>query len=376
MIRPSTLTRNFACPPSAILAERVPDQPSKYADEGTAAHELAEFCIRLGMSPKTFHGLGIADQTLTDELAEAVQVYLEHIAGISMPADAQEWIEFRIDSEILGIGGTIDYLTVAGNIARIVDLKYGVGVPVDAATSDQLKAYACLVAERFPDVDVIEADIVQPRSAKGQPISSVFFKRKELDQFATRIIDLRGRVDYLRRMEKSTDDLDAFHTGDHCQFCPAKSICPAIAAESTALVELSATSTLTTIDAEKLAWILEHEKQVTQFIAEAKHEAKSRLKSGESVPGYKLVETLSNRRWTKDVEEIEATLRRKKFKKSDITKTQLLSPAQLEKVCGKELINSLTTREVTGSSVVSESDRRPAISSDPQSEFERIEPCQ
>ncbi len=46
LLSPSSAERWMQCPGSVALSYGAPDSSSEYADEGTAAHELAAMCLR------------------------------------------------------------------------------------------------------------------------------------------------------------------------------------------------------------------------------------------------------------------------------------------------------------------------------------------
>ena len=53
-LSPSGAHRWMACPGSIVLESNIPDKGSVYADEGTAAHELAAWCLKDNMDPSNY----------------------------------------------------------------------------------------------------------------------------------------------------------------------------------------------------------------------------------------------------------------------------------------------------------------------------------
>ena len=51
----SSAYRWLECPPSALATADIPDETTIYAQEGSAAHEMAEYKIRWHLGEKTLH---------------------------------------------------------------------------------------------------------------------------------------------------------------------------------------------------------------------------------------------------------------------------------------------------------------------------------
>src|SRR5690606_4733368 len=87
LLSASQAERWLNCPPSARLQEGIPDKPSEYAAEGTAAHELAEASIKLSVVPN-----------LPEEEFEAANRQLERIrAGKYYNAEMEQAISSYVD---------------------------------------------------------------------------------------------------------------------------------------------------------------------------------------------------------------------------------------------------------------------------------------
>jgi len=118
---------------------------------------------------------------------------------------------------------------------------------------------------------------------------------------------------------------------------------------------------------------MEKAKPVGMFLDAVKKWTHGQMEKGVSVPGYKLVNSFGNRQWTLDDEGILKKCKSRKINKRDATEVKLLSPAKLEKIAGKDFVASLTERPLKGTTVVPESDRRPAVErQDPSAEFAEV----
>jgi hypothetical protein len=77
------------CPGSVALSEGMPSKSSKFAEEGTAAHQLAEECLTSGRSPYEWVNGGTVtiedddgnqvEYPVSADMASAVMVYLTEV---------------------------------------------------------------------------------------------------------------------------------------------------------------------------------------------------------------------------------------------------------------------------------------------------------
>ncbi|WP_446923914.1 DUF2800 domain-containing protein, partial [Klebsiella pneumoniae] len=114
----SSAHRWLVCPPLARLEEKIKDRGSSFAEEGTAAHELAE---------------------------------LQRV-------DFTKWVPEGF--------GTSDVVVLSDKTIEIIDLKYGKGVPVDAYLNPQLMLYALGAVDKYDiiyEFETVRMTIIQPR---------------------------------------------------------------------------------------------------------------------------------------------------------------------------------------------------------------------
>ena len=175
------------CPPSAVLESREPDSSSAAAEQGTAAHALAEWKLRRalhqapGFKPES-DWVDEEMEHLTDDYVAFVQ---EHISiARETCGDPQVLIEQRLDfSHVVPGGfGTGDCLIIAEPKLQIIDLKYGQGVLVEAARNPQLMLYALGAIHAFGDlydIETVAVTIYQPR-------------RGNVDTWETSVADLEA----------------------------------------------------------------------------------------------------------------------------------------------------------------------------------------
>lgn len=381
------------CPGSIQAAEGIEDEGSDYAREGTAAHEVGERCLRHGTDAIVYLDTVIAVEdeqgvhhfTVTEEMCEAVQVYVDHIRRrIDEMGDHEVtmFVEHQFDLTPLNppgpMYGTSDCTLWCETIRHldVNDYKHGAGVAVDATENSQLMMYALgAVVELGKRPETIRVTITQPRGHHPAGIiRSYDFTWDELIEFKQELFD-RAR---------DTEKPDAPRVaGDWCRFCAAAPTCPAKRAQAVAVAQQAfdvveppdAAGTLPVVEDitdEQLSFILQNSGQVMDWLRSVEAHVMRRLERGEEFPGYKLVEGRSNRRW-KDPEAVDKYLRGRGLKKGERFKMKLLSPAQAEKALkateGPPLPEKLWEKPTGKLKLAPEGDSRPAIARGAQDVF-------
>lgn len=219
----SSLKRWSACPGSIKMCRDIPAQTSIYAQEGTRAHEVAAHYLEQREWAKD-----IDLKTLL-----AVEVYTKEVDKhwMRIYPNGQRWIEkkFSLNSIHPSLFGTADCVIYDSKerCLSVYDYKHGRGVAVevleDGKPNFQLMYYAlgAALTVNMP-IRKIELIVIQPRCPhKDGPIRRHSLDAMELLEFSA---DLK---DYAYRTE---EEKPVLHSGEHCRFCPALSICPEIKA--------------------------------------------------------------------------------------------------------------------------------------------------
>lgn len=398
----STCERWWNCPGSVREVGRMPPSlPSPYADEGTVAHLLCEWGLRTGRDAAEYVGyiaaeiitkdgerryefkedlhtfkearLTGAEIGVTDEMAEAVQIYLDAVrfdmSTFGLTTDDIK-IEHRfhlvsIDKEAFGTNDCS--LPIPFDRVIVYDYKHGKGVSVDVEANKQLMYYA-LGAAQDGDFNTVELVIVQPR-AGGEPIKRYTLGIAELELFASQ---LREKINDTR------DPKAPLQCGAWCKktFCPAMATCPAVKnqIESDAQIAFEPYDTTPIVfptpellSKEGLRRILDGMELMDQWLRSVEAYAETLANNGEEIPGYKLVRgRQGNRKWKDEIKVIQTLI---PLATADITnqmyERKLKSPAEMQKIFGKsakEEIESLTIRTEGKIILVPESDPREAVS--------------
>lgn len=368
----SNAHRWLNCPGSVSAEDGIPNTSSPFADEGTRAHELAEATLGMAHLPpdevemkdwaKYAHAKSneFLDLYEDQEMAEYVRMYVEHVNALAADADAID-IEMRVSygDWVPGGFGTADAIIVKGGTIHICDLKYGMGVRVDAEENPQAMLYALgalSVVEMVFDIERIQIHIIQPRI-------------DNISQWEISVPDLLRWAEWVKQRAEAALEADAprIPGEKQCRFCRAKASCAAlqkmtqdvIMAEFDDLDNAPKANTLT--DAQ-MRRALEAKPLIEGWLGAVEGLVKERLTSGEGFPGYKLVEGKSNRQWA-DVEAAETVLIDLIGPEASHTR-KIISPAQAEKVLGKKRvgeISDLIVKPTGAPTLAPESDKRPPI---------------
>ncbi|XWN29912.1 MAG: DUF2800 domain-containing protein [Devosia sp.] len=360
--------RWLACPGSIRMSEGIESPQSEYAAEGTAAHALAERCLRDGVDAKSFIDTSIDDFVVDEEMADAVQIYLDFVR--SLPG--QRFVEQRVafDDHVPDGFGTVDALVLDADTQtlHVVDLKYGQGVQVNAEENPQGACYALGAFQEYGWLEAFERVhivIVQPR----------------LDH----ISEWDTTVEVLQNWANGTlapaaeaalkDDAPLVPGETQCRFCPAKGTCRALADHAMAAASDGFSSTGEPKDVEPLApdevgALLDRVPLVELWLKAIRSKGTALLNAGKTVPGWKLVRGRSQRHWD-DETVVDKALARAKIKAADRYTKKLISPAQAEKRLGKDhpLLSRHVVRPDGAPTLAPESDKRPAIKVDPAAGF-------
>lgn len=386
----SSAHRWMACPGSVKLSSGRPTYETEHSRAGTAAHHIAEKCLNDGIKAKTFIGMELEGVEVDEHMAEAVQIFVDYCTAFTRMPGAKVFIEKQFSLGKLNppgqMFGTTDFAAyLPGNRQlHVVDYKNGSGVVVEAVGNPQLRYYGLGALLALQDelgavpVDEIILTIVQPNAF--HPAGVV---RSDHISYT----DLLDFADELLAAAKRTGDPDApLVAGSHCRFCPASAICSAqreFVQDTAQLVfaeadETSAPPAPESLSPEALSHIMRHLGRLEQWAADVRAYARQELERGAITSeqlGYKIVEGRATRRWASDGQ-IEKWLREKGYADEEIYTSKLKSPAQVEKLMGKDK-KSIPSDFVTverGLQMVPNSDKREAVALAAPDVFEALPP--
>lgn len=388
-LSPSGATRWASCTASVSFIEENAhllnlDESSEYADEGTDAHAVADSLIRYATERR---GVKIVEAR-NPEMGRLMVDYSRWALRDVQPGEvvrSERKVPLFYKRED---NGTVD-VTILGLPKRVIirDLKYGVGVSVDAGNNDQLAIYAESVIkewegenEEYAPADMpVTIELYQPRDMhNSDPVRSWTLKRWELANFTKRYTEAvalirAGRVAFSPSPKA-------------CRWCPAKGICKAYATQGLSILNDEETSVDTVLaqprfelpnpkvlTREQRQRIVAGRKVLEQWLEAVEDQEVHELMTGAEPMEYKLVEGKTNRVWANE-DVAQDRLRHLGVKQEDaMTMPVIKSVAQIEKLFPKEKmpdnLTELVLKPVGKPTLVPVADKRPALVINPTEGF-------
>lgn len=361
------------CPPSARLEEKFPNVSSEYAREGTVAHTLSEISARYNLneiSKNEFETLKAellatedGGKFYNEEMQEHAREYAELIYGKLQDAktrstDAFAELEVKVDfSKWVPEGfGTGDCIIIADDWLEIVDLKYGKGHRVEATGNPQMRLYALGALEYYGalyDIQNIRMTIFQPRLSGVQ--SSDEISGKELLKWAEKTVKPKAKQAFAGKGKFAPSE-------ETCKFCRAKEQCKARYEKNLALFDEAEDPLL--ITPELAGAVLEKAADIKAWLTDLENLVQSTILSGKAVPGWKIVEGRSNRKFV-DEQKVADAMKAAGYDEALLYERKLITLTQMEKDFGKKAVantlGSLIIKPQGKPTLAPESDKRPAF---------------
>ncbi len=367
------------CPGSIKLSKNYPNIESKYAQEGTLAHECFEKILK-GGKDLSYDDLDIETGMLfrkpypKEMIAHGKDAAKWVRDKFKTLFDAEMFVENRVDASPFTCAGQFGTLDVAlvepfGTLV-VIDYKYGAGIAVDPVDDEgelnpQLVYYALAVAyEHKFNFQEVELVVIQPRAfhPSGETTRSVVIDIDVLKSWSSIFLD------GVKETRKPDAPLKA---GSWCKFCPAAVDCPALRdrAFESAQLAFSPQKELLMPDPNSfrlpdLGDVLTACDQLEMWIEKVRAHAVNVLERGEKIDGWKLVEKKATRKWID--ENLTAVEALSEYGEDVFSEPSLLSPAQFEKKFGKkvkEWVAERVEQKSSGTTMVKDTDKRPAIES-------------
>lgn len=392
LFSPSKASRRLNCPGSARLEQGLPDMPSPYAEEGSAAHHLAERCLQMDCPAEKYLGRRIVRISpgkgfsilqdnakrndgwpATREMVEAVQTYLDFVRG-HKPDGGTRLIEQRLKITE-DCWGTADHIyAVPFGPLYVDDYKHGAGVMVSPEWNPQAMIYALGAVYASPyDHTLARISIIQPRTREGETIKSWEIPVAELYKWRDQVL-LPG----IARCKQPDAPLAA---GGWCKFCKAYGGCPEVHKDVLAVVPVQSPVGLPApgmMSNHQLALVLDKMDMAESWLKEVAALALRKAEAGEEIPGYKIVAGRNSRDWA-DAGQAETFLESALADRA--YERKLLTPAKAEtafKDCGldKKQLAPLITSTPGKPTLAPAGDKRPALPPQAQRVFTPIPAAQ
>ena len=359
----------LSCSGSIQAENGIVEKPSKFAAEGSAAHELGELCLINNRSAMSYidHKLPETEWIVTSEMAVYIQEYVDYYDKFI----GTRFIEQRVDfSAWVKDGfGTSDGIVVEGYTLHIIDLKYGAGIRVDADDNPQAKLYALGALSDYGflyDIKTVTCHIHQPRL-------------DHISVWSTTPEALYIWGEYVRERALLCDLPDPTRSASEkaCLWCKFKPLCPELMQlTQKALMSDFDDATIAPKSPDKLSirdlrFALDNKKLIISWLDAIEDLAFERLTNGEAFDGYKLVVGRSNRSWENE-KAAEHVLSEELGEKMYMPQ-KMITPPMAEKLLGKKkaaLLNGLINKSQGKPTMVNQSDNRPEIVSGDISDFD------
>lgn len=339
LLSASGATRWMACAPSALLEDNFPELSSRWADEGTARHEIAEQILRNKLDGKRMPAFRDPDKK---QMAEDVMPYVQYVLQTfdkikKEHSDAVIMLEqhVRFDDWVPGGFGSADAIIIAGGTLTLIDLKNG-HMKVQAVGNPQLRLYALGALQEYDfiyDIEQVEYVIVQP------PLDHV-------DSELVVVDELYSWADYKVKpaAELALSGKGLFVEGEHCKYCKAVHCCRHRLNTYQAIADLMDKKPAELASTGDIATVLRNADSVTKFIKACTDFAVDAMQHGVKYPGCKLIE---GRGSSALIDGAEATLVQRLVNagadKDLIYKpAELATKTELQKLVGKKVFEGLT----------------------------------
>lgn len=385
----SNAHRWMACPGSVRLSQGIPEPPdNEHSRRGTAAHAVAELALGKNVSPSIYLGTTVEQVEIDDDIVAGVTTYVEHCRALMARPGTQYWIEEQVSCAPLNppapMFGTCDFVAYdpRTRVLDVVDYKNGSGVVVEAKGNAQLRYYAIGAALQHTDlpIDQVNITVIQPNAFhKDGPVRTETLGLTDL---------LEWSMVLLRKARETQSPEAPLVVGDHCRWCRAAHVCPAQADHAAEVARIDfadpghevmppAPESLPHAVFED---ILAKLPIVEAWIKTMYAHAENLLRQGDPVRGHKMVAKRAVRKWADEATVARHLQEHYGLSQEELHDMKLKSPAQIEKVMGKESFASLpedyVTKSSSGFSLVPESDPRPAVALDPASDFGALPPAE
>ena len=403
-LSPSSSKRWMTCSGSVnfINSLDLKDVKSKFAAEGTVAHEVHEKALLAGNDAAVYIGNKmVADGfkfTVTEPMAEAVQTSLDYVRG--RIESHEEWgytvemrVEVKASLKYLGIpgldGGTSDVVLLVwdGDIlveVEVIDYKHGAGVAVEAEHNTQALCYALgsvqPVSEKVTDKTNIRITISQPRAIhKDGPIRVWEITALDLDFWS-------GNELIPKANATQDEDAPLVPSDDGCRFCPAAGQCPALYKKTQEIAiadfaeDIIPKPEAMTSDQKKV--VMAHAEMLRSFIVAVENQVKLEMDHGSKDYNgeYKLVYKTVHRKLTEEGKDIDFSPLYDYLEEDELYEQNMISLGGIEKALKKhmkpkevrELMDSVTEKPEPGIVVAPVKDKRKAVQPTMMSDFTNL----
>lgn len=343
ILSPSSAKRWINCTPSALLAEAAGSKTSVYAEEGTLAHEIAEYALTKymegGYDPIIDDAVPLKDEHLENplfgvDMANFIREYCEFVIGEGYEmarADGacQMFLERKVDITDYAPDsfGSVDVTLESYRTIHIIDLKYGAGVKVFADHNEQMMLYAlgALKAAMSPNITNIRMTIAQVRLDHYDTFE---MSKGELLDWAEKVLKPAAKM--------AIQGIGKQVIGSWCGFCPVKAQCRAH--RDAILADFEEKPEPLLLSDEEIVDLIGKIDTYKSWIESVNKYVYDRAIQGHKWEGYKLVAGRSSRVITDEAKVRQELLN--EFLEDEVLNIKLKGIGDLEKLLGKKVFSA------------------------------------
>lgn len=343
ILSPSSAKRWINCTPSALLAEEAGSKSSVYAEEGTLAHEIAEYALTKYLEgeydPIIDDAVPLKDEHLENplfgvDMANCIREYCEFVIGEGYEMQKQDgecrtFLERRIDITDFAPDsfGSVDVTLVSDKTIHIIDLKYGAGVKVYADMNEQMLMYALgtLKSLESDHIEKIRMTIAQVRLDHYDTFE---MSKGELLDWAEKVLKPAAKAAIQGEGKQVI--------GSWCGFCPVKAQCRA--QRDAILADFEEKPEPLLLSDEEIVDLIGKIDTYKSWIESVNKYVYDRAIQGHKWEGYKLIAGRTSR-VIKDEAKIRQTLLNE-FLEDEVLNIKLKGITDLEKLLGKKVFSA------------------------------------
>lgn len=343
ILSPSSAKRWINCTPSALLAEEAGSKSSVYADEGTLAHEIAEYALTKYLEgeydPIVDDAVPLKNEHLENtlfgiDMADYIREYCEFVIGEGYEMQKQDggcrmFLERRVDITDFAPDsfGSVDVTLVSGKTIHIIDLKYGAGVKVYADMNEQMLMYA-LGTLKSLETDHIEKIRMTIAQVRLDHYDTFEMSKGELLDWAEKVLKPAGKAAIQGKGEQVM--------GSWCGFCPVKAQCRA--QRDAILADFEEKPEPLLLSDEEIVYLIGKIDTYKSWIESVNKYVYDRAIQGHKWNGYKLVAGRTSR-VIKDEAKIRQALLNE-YLEDEVLNIKLKGIGDLEKLVGKKVFSA------------------------------------
>lgn len=343
ILSPSSAKRWINCTPSALLAEEAGSKSSVYAEEGTLAHEIAEYALTKYLEgeydPIVDDAVPLKNEHLENalfsiDMANYIQSYCEYVIGEVYEMQKQDggcrtFLERRVDITDFAQDsfGSVDVTLVSGKTIHIIDLKYGAGVKVYADMNEQMLMYA-LGTLKSLETDHIEKIRMTIAQVRLDHYDTFEMSKKDLLAWAEKVLKPAAKAAIQGKGKQVI--------GSWCGFCPVKAQCRA--QRDAILADFDEKPEPLLLSDEEIVDLIGKIDTYKSWIGSVNKYVYDRAIQGHKWEGYKLVAGRTDR-VIKDEAKIRQALLNE-FLEDEVLNIKLKGITDLEKLLGKKVFSA------------------------------------